>query len=92
MENLQPATFGKISFIKGESKKTIEKMEATHGVLETKSGYVSKVSKEVFEKDLNSCLTIIKPLPEMDNENYTHYECEYISPALHKRNIIVAVF
>jgi hypothetical protein len=67
-------------------------MESTHGVLETKSVFVSKVSKEVFEQDLNSCLTIIKPLTEMDNEIYTHYECEYISPALYKRNIIVAVF
>lgn len=55
----------------------------------------SVVSRETFNNDLNNCLTILSNLTESENiksETYTYYKCEYISPALYKKNIIVAVY
>ncbi len=55
----------------------------------------SVVSRETFNKDLNNCLTILSNLTETENiksETYTYYKCEYISTALYKTNIIVAVY
>jgi len=53
------------------------------------------VSRETFNKDLNICLTILSNLTEKENiksENYTYYKCEYISAALYKKTVIVAVY
>jgi hypothetical protein len=49
-----------------------------------------KVSKKVFEIDLENCLTILENKGK--DENYTYYKCEYISPSLYKRIVDVAVF
>mgnify|MGYP003620160639 FL=1 len=53
------------------------------------------VSRETFNNDLDNCLTILSNLTEAENiksETYTYYKCEYISPALYKKTIIVAVY
>ena len=55
----------------------------------------SVVSRETFNNDLNNCLTILSNLTEAENiksETYTYYKFEYISPALYKKIIIVAVY
>ena len=48
------------------------------------------VSRSTFEKDVNEVLTILSEVEK--TENYTYYKCEYISAALYKRTVIVAVF
>ena len=53
------------------------------------------ISRETFNNDLNTCLTILSNLTETENiksETYTYYKCEYISAALYRKNIIVAVY
>jgi len=53
------------------------------------------ISRESFNKELVTCLTILENLTEKENlnsEKYTYYKCEYISAALYKTNIIVAVY
>jgi hypothetical protein len=53
------------------------------------------ISREKFNSELNNCLTIISNLTETENiksEEYTYYKCEYISPALYKKTIIVGVY
>ena len=55
----------------------------------------SVVSRETFNNDLNNCLTTLSNLTEaqtIKSETYTYYKCEYISPALYKKIIIVAVY
>jgi hypothetical protein len=55
----------------------------------------SVVSRKTFNNDLNNCLTILSNLTEAENiksETYTYYKCEYISTALYKKIIIVAVY
>ena len=42
---------------------------------------------EEFDKDLNSCLTIVQE--PTDNQNY--YVCEYISYSLHKSLVNVYI-
>jgi hypothetical protein len=53
------------------------------------------VSRKQFNIDLENCLTILSNLTETENivnETYTYYKCEYISPSLYKKTLIVAVF
>jgi hypothetical protein len=45
-----------------------------------------KVKKEVFLKDLETCLTVLRKL------DTNIFECEYITPALEKRNVIVSTY
>lgn len=53
------------------------------------------VSREKFNNDLENGLTILKNLTEEEkikSETYTYYKCEYITPTLNNKVIIVAVF
>lgn len=53
------------------------------------------ISREQFNNDLGNCLTILSNLTEQENinsETYTYYKCEYITPTLVKKTVIVAVY
>ncbi len=53
------------------------------------------LSQEQFNSELEDCLTVLENLTEKENiqsESYTYYKCEYITPALYKRVVIVAVY
>ena len=47
------------------------------------------LTKEKFKQELIDCLTIIDTLDS--SENYDYYKCEYVTPALYKKNVIIAV-
>jgi hypothetical protein len=53
------------------------------------------LSQEQFNNELENSLTVIENLTEKENiqsEKYTYYKCEYITPGLYRRIIIVAVY
>ncbi len=53
------------------------------------------LSQELFNSELEDCLTVLENLTEKEkiqSESYTYYKCEYITPALYRRVVIVAVY
>jgi hypothetical protein len=51
----------------------------------------NKVSSSQFQKDLKSCLEIIRTIGTTP-DGFTQYECRYTSYSLHSTIIIVNVF